>query len=70
MRLLEKVFVRTPVSSGTWSVKKGALTLLCTSSIHPERVNHTLPFTIRSISDNDFIFVDYVGRLGKATRVP
>lgn len=69
MRLFQKVFVRTPISSGTWSVKNGTLTFLCTASIYPERVNHQLPFTIRSISANDFIFVDYLGRLGKATRV-
>lgn len=69
LRLFQKVFVRTPISSGTWSVKNGTLTFLCTASIYPERVNHALPFTIRSISANDFIFVDYMGRLGKAARV-
>lgn len=68
-RLLQKVFVRTAVSSGTWSVKKGTLSLLCTASIHPDRINHALPFTIRSITPNDFIFVDYVGGQGKATKV-
>ena len=68
MRLLQKVFVRTPVSSGTWSVKKGTLYLLCTSSIHPDRVNHSFPFTIRSVTDRDFVFVDYSDRAGKATK--
>lgn len=68
MRLFQRVFVRTPISSGTWNVKNGTLTFLCTASIYPQRVNHAMPFTIRSISANDFIFVDYMGRLGKATR--
>jgi uncharacterized protein (TIGR03067 family) len=69
MRLFKKVFVQTPVSSGTWTVSKGTLNFLCTSSIHLNRVNHTLPFAIRSISDKDMIFVDYMGRLGKAVRI-
>ena len=69
LRLFEKVFVRTPVSNGTWVVKKGTLNLHCTASLHPDRVNHTMPFTIRSISEKDLIFVDYVGRLGRATKV-
>lgn len=68
MRLLKKVFVRTPVSSGMWSVKKGTLNLLCTSSIHPDRVNHSFPFQIRSVTDHDFVFVDYSDRVGKATK--
>lgn len=70
MRLFQKVFVRTPVSSGTWTLKNGTLNLLCTASLHPERINHTLPFTVRSISETDFIFVDYLGRVGKAVKMP
>jgi uncharacterized protein (TIGR03067 family) len=69
MRLFRKVFVQTPVSSGTWTVKNGTLNFHCTSSIHIERVNQNLPFTIRSISERDMIFVDYMGRLGKAVKV-
>lgn len=68
LRLLKKVFVRTSVSSGTWSVKNGTLNLICTSSIHADRVNRSMPFSIRSISETDFIFVDYFGGLGKAVR--
>ncbi|WP_010581709.1 TIGR03067 domain-containing protein [Schlesneria paludicola] len=69
LRLFQKVFVRTPVSNGTWVVKRGTLSLLCTASLHPDRVNHTMPFTVRSISENDLIFVDYMGRLGRASKV-
>ena len=69
MRLFKKVFVQTPVSSGTWTVKNGVLNFHCTSSVHIQRVNHTLPFTIRSITEKDMIFVDYMGRLGKATKI-
>lgn len=69
LRLFQKVFVRTPVSNGTWTVTRGTMSLLCTASLHPDRVNHTMPFTVRSISDKDLIFVDYMGRLGRATKV-
>jgi len=69
LRLFQKVFVRTPISSGKWSVQNGVLTFHCLASIHASRVNHQLPFTVRSITDRDFIFVDYMGRLGKATKV-
>jgi hypothetical protein len=69
LRLFQKVFVRTPISSGTWSVQNGTLTFHCLASIHRSRVNHQLPFSVRSITDRDFIFVDYMGRLGKAVKV-
>jgi uncharacterized protein (TIGR03067 family) len=70
VRLFQKAFVRTPISSGRWSVRNGTLTLTITASIHPDRVNKQLPFSVRSISDRDFIFVDYLGRVGQATKVP
>jgi uncharacterized protein (TIGR03067 family) len=69
LRLFQKAFVQTPVSSGTWTMKDGQLNLRITASVHPDRVNHTFPFSIRSISQKDFIFVDYLGRVGQATRV-
>lgn len=70
IRLFQKAFVRTPVSSGRWSVQRGTLTFAITASTHPDRVNKQFPFSVRSISDKDFIFVDYLGRVGKAVRVP
>lgn len=69
LRLFQRVFVRTPISSGTWTVRSGTLTFLCTASIHPDRVNHQMSFAIRSISATDFIFIDSMGRLGKAVKV-
>ena len=44
MRLFQKVFVRTPISSGTWKVDKGVLTFLCSWSLHASRVNQKFPF--------------------------
>ncbi len=69
MQLFQKVFVRTPISSGNWRVDQGILVFHCVWSIHASRVNRELPFTVRSISARDLIFVDSMGRLGKANKV-
>lgn len=69
MRLFKKVFVKAPVSSGTWSVQKGKLWFHVTASADPERVNTKAPFTLRMITATDLIFVDYVGHVGQAVRV-
>lgn len=70
LRLFQKVFVQSPVSSGTWSVANGKLMFHVLTSVHPDRVNTQFNFTVRSISQQDFIFVDYLGRVGQAVRVP
>lgn len=69
IRLFQKVFVQTPISSGSWKVRNGEVDFNVTSSIHASRVGATFPFTVRSISDKDLIFVDYMGRLGQAAKV-
>ena len=63
------VFVKAPVASGTWSVQSGGVALRVTSSTDLTRVNQTFHMAIRSISQTDFIFVDFVGRVGKAVRM-
>lgn len=68
-RLFQKVFVQTPLSTGKWTVENGKLTFNIQSSVRPDRVNRDFDFSVRSISDRDFIFVDYLGRVGKAVRV-
>jgi hypothetical protein len=69
LRLFQKVFVQTPVSSGTWKVESGVVAFSVTSSTDLYRVNKTFEFTMRSISDRDFIFVDYLGLVGSAVKV-
>lgn len=69
LRLFHKTFVQTPISSGKWVVRNGSLIFEATASIHPDRVGHKLAFTIRSVSEKDLIFVDYLGRLGQAAKV-
>lgn len=70
IRLFQKAFVRTPVSSGRWSVSNGTLMFAITTSTHLDRVNKQYAFAVRSISDRDFIFVDSLGRVGKAVKIP
>ncbi|QDU37698.1 hypothetical protein Mal4_20140 [Maioricimonas rarisocia] len=69
LRLFQKVFVQTPVSSGRWKVQRGVVAFSVNSATDPLRVGKTFEFTIRSISDRDFIFVDYLGVVGSAVRV-
>ncbi len=65
----QQVFVRAPISSGTWVLKNGQLTFQCTSSVARDRVNRSVPVMVRSISDNDLIFMDLNGQIGKAVKV-
>ncbi len=69
LRLFQKVFVQTPVSTGKWSMQNGKLRFLVLTSTDWTRVNKAVDFTIRSISTADFIFVDHIGRVGRATKV-
>lgn len=69
MRLFQKVFVQAPISSGSWRIQKGKLWLHINTSVDPSRVDATVPFTLRVVTDKDLIFVDYVGHVGQAVRV-
>lgn len=69
IRLFQKVFVQTPVSTGKWSIQNGRLAFNVQSSIHRDRVHKEFDFQVRSITDRDLIFVDYLGRVGQAARV-
>jgi uncharacterized protein (TIGR03067 family) len=69
MRLFQKVFVQTPISTGKWNLQNGKLAFHVRTSVHPDRVNKEFDFFIRSITDHDFIFVDYLGRVGQAVKV-
>jgi uncharacterized protein (TIGR03067 family) len=69
IRVFQTVFVRTPVSSGTWKVDNGQLTYYVSSSTHLERAGRTVALYVRSISASDVIFVDALGRVGTGVRV-
>ena len=69
IRLFQKVFVQTPVSSGKWNIHNGQLAFQVQSSIHRDRVHREFDFQVRSITDRDLIFVDYLGHVGQAVRV-
>lgn len=69
LRLFQRVFVQTPVTAGTWKVERGTIRFTATSSLHPERVGNTFGFAVRSISETDMIYIDYLGHVGRARRV-
>lgn len=69
IRRFQKMFVQTPISSGTWQVRNGGLRFHCTQSVHADRVGERVTFDIRSISAKDMIFIDYMGKLGQASKV-
>jgi hypothetical protein len=63
------MFVSTPVSQGNWTVNQGQLTLHINASIYTDRVNSNMLVAIRSISNTDLIYVDTLGRVGRAVKV-
>ena len=65
----QQVFVRAPVSSGTWTLNNGQLTFRCTTSVQSDRVNQQVPYAVRSISESELIFVDGRGLIVKGVRV-
>ena len=48
----------------------GKLTFHILTSVHPERVNTEFDFVVRSITPQDLIFVDYLGRGPVADAAP
>ena len=66
--VFQKVFTKMPLSSGTWTLKNGQVTLQCTSAVYADRLYKSFPFTIRAVSSKEMQFVDYAGNVGKAER--
>jgi hypothetical protein len=64
----QTVFKKLPLSSGTWKLQNGQVILSCTSSVFADRVYKCFPFSIRSVSTTELVFVDYAGNIGKAVR--
>jgi len=62
------VFTTAPVSNGVWSVSQGQLTFRINASVYANRVNQAVPLVVRSISPSDLIYVDYLGRMGRAIK--
>jgi uncharacterized protein (TIGR03067 family) len=69
IRLFQKMFVQTPISTGTWTVQNGRLSFNVQTSVQWDRVNRQFDFLVRSISSRDLIFVDSFGRVGQAVKV-
>lgn len=69
IQTFQTVFVRTPVSNGTWNVQNGQLIYYVASSTHVERAGRSMTFAVRSISARDLIVVDAFGRVMTAVKV-
>ena len=69
IRLFQKVFVKSPVSSGKWSIKNGTITFHVTASVHIDRVDDKFQFSLRSINEKEMLFVDFLGHAGRAVKV-
>lgn len=65
----QQVFVRAPVSSGTWVLNNGQLTFRVTTSVNRDRINQQAPYAVRSVSQNDLIFMDARGQVVKGIKV-
>lgn len=68
MSNFHKVFVPTPISTGTWVISGGRLLAKVTSSTRFDRVNQSFVPAVRSISATDMILVDHLGRVTRAVR--
>ena len=64
----QKVFRKVPVSNGTWKQNNGQVMLYCTSSAFASRVYKSFPFTVRSVTPTELVFVDFAGNVNKAVR--
>jgi uncharacterized protein (TIGR03067 family) len=68
MANFHRVFVPTPISTGTWVISGGRLLAKVTSSTRLDRVNQSFVPAVRSISATDMILVDHLGRVSRAVR--
>jgi uncharacterized protein (TIGR03067 family) len=64
----QRVFRKLPVSSGTWKLNNGQVLLYATSAANTSRLYKSFPFTIRSITPTELVFVDFAGNMNKAVR--
>ncbi len=68
LQLFRRVFVESPISSGSWEVREGRIMTNLATSTDPGRIGSSHLFTIRAMTSTEFIFVDGLGRSNKATR--
>ena len=63
-----QVFSATPVSNGTWSVTQGQLKISCRffDLFRPSEPYHSSGGALRF--PTDLIYVDYLGRMGRAVK--
>ena len=69
IQVFQTVFVRQPESTGTWKVQNGQLVYHVASSTRVDRAGLVVTVSVRSITPQDLIFVDALGRVGTGVKV-
>lgn len=69
LQLFRRVFVESPVSSGSWEVRQGQILANLGTSTDPGRVGTSHLFTVKAMTSTEMVFFDGLGRTNKATRV-
>lgn len=68
LQLFRRVFVESPISSGSWEVHQGRILTNLGTSTDPGRVGTSHLFTVKAMTATEQVFVDGLGRSNKATR--
>ena len=68
LHLFRRVFVETPISSGSWEVKQGSIQANLAASTDPGRRGSSHLFAIKAMTSTEFVFLDGLGRTNRATR--
>jgi len=67
LQLFRRVFVESPVSSGSWEVRQGQILTNLGTSTDPGRVGTSHLFTVKAMTSTEMVFFDDLGRTNKAT---
>jgi uncharacterized protein (TIGR03067 family) len=68
LQLFRRVFVESPISSGSWEVRQGQIMTNLGNSTDPGRVGTSHLFTVKAMTSTEMVFFDGLGRTNKATR--
>ena len=68
LQLFRRIFVESPISSGSWEVRHGQVLANIGTSTDPGRSGTSHLFTIKAMTSTEMIFIDGLGRTNNATR--
>ena len=68
LQLFRRIFVESPISSGSWEVRHGQVLANIGTSTDPGRSGTSHLFTIKAMTSTEMIFIDGLGRTNNETR--